>query len=67
MHAHPKGSAFLNMVGESYQPVYAQGALVNAVPGLDSPNAINNRVMADRLAAMLGQRPAACWTAKVPG
>src|ERR1700716_4726784 len=56
-HAHPKWSAFLTMVGESYQPVYAQGSLVYPVPLLDSPNSINNRAMADRLAATLRGRP----------
>ena len=59
VHAHPKWSTFLTMVGESYKPVYAQGALVHPVPLLDSPNSINNRAMADRLAATLGDRPAA--------
>ena len=59
VHAHPKWSTFLTMVGESYQPVYAQGSLVYPVPLLDSPNSINNRPMADRLAATLGDRPAA--------
>jgi ribulose-5-phosphate 4-epimerase/fuculose-1-phosphate aldolase len=59
VHAHPKWSTFLTMVGESYKPVYAQGALVFPVPLLDSPNAINSRAMAERLAATLGDRPAA--------
>jgi ribulose-5-phosphate 4-epimerase/fuculose-1-phosphate aldolase len=59
VHAHPKWSTFLTMVGESYKPVYAQGALIFPVPLLDSPNAINSRAMADRLAATLGDRPAA--------
>jgi ribulose-5-phosphate 4-epimerase/fuculose-1-phosphate aldolase len=59
VHAHPKWSTFLTMVGETYKPVYAQGSLVYPVPLLDSPNSINNRPMADRLAATLGDRPAA--------
>ena len=59
VHAHPKWSTLLTMVGESYRPVYAQGSLVHPVPLLDSPNSINNRAMADRLAATLGDRPAA--------
>ena len=59
VHAHPKWSTFLTMVGESYQPVYAQGSLVYPLPLLDSPNSINNRAIADRLAATLGDRPAA--------
>src|SRR5713101_5349347 len=59
VHAHPKWSTFLTMVGESYKPVYAQGSLVHPMPLLDSPNSINNRAMADRLAAALGDRPAA--------
>ena len=59
VHAHPKWSTFLTMVGESYLPVYAQGSLVYPMPVLDSPNSINNRAMADRLAATLADRPAA--------
>ena len=47
------------MVGQAYLPVYAQGSLIYPVPVLDSPNSINNKVMADRLAATLGDRPAA--------
>lgn len=59
VHAHPKWSTFLTMVGEPYRPVYAQGSLVWPMPVLDSPNSINNREMAERLAATLGDRPAA--------
>jgi len=59
VHAHPKWSTFLTMVGESYKPVYAQGSLVYPMPVLDSPNSINNPVMAKRLADTLGSRPAA--------
>src|SRR4029077_10970932 len=57
VHAHPKWSTFLTMVGESYKPVYAQGSLVHPVPLLDSPNSINNRPMADRLPAAPGGPP----------
>ncbi len=59
VHAHPKWSTFLTMTGHSYQPVYAQGSLVYPMPVLDSPNSINTRPMADRLAATLADRPAA--------
>jgi ribulose-5-phosphate 4-epimerase/fuculose-1-phosphate aldolase len=59
VHAHPKWSTYLTMTGTAYAPVYAQGSLVHPVPVLDSPNSINNREMADRLAATLGDRPAA--------
>jgi ribulose-5-phosphate 4-epimerase/fuculose-1-phosphate aldolase len=59
VHAHPKWSTFLTMTGSAYQPVYAQGSLLYPVPVLDSPNSINNRPMADRLATTLGDRPAA--------
>jgi ribulose-5-phosphate 4-epimerase/fuculose-1-phosphate aldolase len=59
VHAHPKWSTFLTMVGQPYQPVYAQGSLVHPMPVLDSPNSINNPVMAARLADTLGDRPAA--------
>ena len=43
----------------SYQPVYAQGSLVHPMPLLDTPNSINDRAIADRLAVTLGERPAA--------
>lgn len=59
VHAHPRWSTVLTMAGKPYLPVYAQGSLVYPVPVLDSPNSINNRAMADRLAATLGDRPAA--------
>jgi L-fuculose-phosphate aldolase len=59
VHAHPKWSTFLTMVGQPYLPVYAQGSLVYPMPVLDSPNSINNPVMAGRLAQTLGQAPAA--------
>jgi L-fuculose-phosphate aldolase len=59
VHAHPKWSTFLTMVGQTYKPVYAQGTLVYPVPLLDTPNSINNRAIADQLAATLGERPAA--------
>ena len=58
VHAHPKWSTFLTMVGAEYRPVFAQGSLLYPVPVLDSPNSINNRAMDDRLAATLGSRPA---------
>ena len=59
VHAHPKWSTFLTMTGHAYLPVYAQGSLVHPMPVLDSPNSINNPVMAKRLADTLGDRPAA--------
>lgn len=59
VHTHPKWSTYLTMVGVRYAPVYAQGSIVHPVPLLDSPNSINNREMADRLAATLGDRPTA--------
>jgi ribulose-5-phosphate 4-epimerase/fuculose-1-phosphate aldolase len=63
VHAHPKWSTFLTMVGEAYKPVYAQGSLVYPVPLLDSPNSINTKAMGERLAATLGSRPAALMKA----
>jgi ribulose-5-phosphate 4-epimerase/fuculose-1-phosphate aldolase len=63
VHAHPKWSTFLTMVGETYKPVYAQGSLVYPVPLLDSPNSINTKAMGERLAATLGNRPAALMKA----
>jgi L-fuculose-phosphate aldolase len=63
VHAHPKWSTFLTMTGHAYQPVYAQGSLVWPMPVLDSPNSINNKQMADRLATALADRPAAMMKA----
>src|ERR1700745_1966110 len=51
------------MAGQTYEPVYAQGSLVYPVPLLDTPNSINNRAIADQLAATLGSRPAALMKA----
>src|SRR5680860_226732 len=59
VHAHPKWSTFLSMVGESHKPVFAQGSLVYPVPVLDTPDSINNLAMAKRLTDTLGARPAA--------
>ncbi len=59
VHAHPRWSTYLTMVGEAYRPVFAQGSLLHPVPVLDTPNSINSPEMAARLAATLGDRPAA--------
>ena len=39
--------------------MFAQGVLPGPVPVLDTPSSINNRPIADRLAALLGSYPAA--------
>jgi ribulose-5-phosphate 4-epimerase/fuculose-1-phosphate aldolase len=59
VHAHPKWSTYLTMTGHAYLPVFAQGVLPGDAPVLDTPTSINTRDMADRLAAVLGPRPAA--------
>ncbi len=59
VHAHPKWSTFLTMVGESYKPVFAQGVLPYPVPVLDTPESINTYEMAEQLAATIGDRPTA--------
>jgi L-fuculose-phosphate aldolase len=59
VHAHPKWSTFLTIAGKEYLPVFAQGSLVCPLPVLDSPNSINNPVMAKRLTDVLGDGPAA--------
>ena len=61
VHAHPKWSTFLTMVGESYKPVYAQGSLVHPVPLLDSPNSINNRPVAERSREPVGCVDEIAW------
>lgn len=59
VHAHPRWSTYLTMVGKPYVPVFAQGVLPGPCPVLDTPSSINTRPMADRLAAVLGAHPAA--------
>ena len=59
VHAHPKWSTYLTMVGRPYEPVFAQGVLPGDAPVLDTPTSINTVEMADRLSAVLGDRPAA--------
>jgi len=59
VHAHPKWSTYLTMTGNAYAPVFAQGVLPGDCPVLDTPASINTREMADRLAGVLGDRPAA--------
>ena len=54
MHTHPRWSTLLTVAGVSYQPVYAQGVLLGAVPVMDSPLSINTTAMGERLAATLG-------------
>jgi ribulose-5-phosphate 4-epimerase/fuculose-1-phosphate aldolase len=59
VHAHPRWSTYLTMTGHAYAPVFAQGALLHPVPVLPTPRSINTPEMALRLAATLGDRPAA--------
>lgn len=59
VHGHPRWSTTLTMVGKPYEPVFAQGVLPGPCPVLETPASINTRVMADRLAAVLGAHPAA--------
>jgi L-ribulose-5-phosphate 4-epimerase len=59
MHTHPQWSTFLTMTGVPYKAVYAQGVLLGDLPLMDSPLSVNTRPMGERLAATIGQRPAA--------
>jgi L-fuculose-phosphate aldolase len=59
MHTHPRYSTYLTMAGVTYQPVYAQGVLLGEIPLLDTPLSVNTRAMGERLAATLGNGPAA--------
>ena len=63
IHCHPKWSTILSTAGSAYLPVYAQGSLVYPLPVLDSPDSINNLVMAKRLTDTLGDGPAALMKA----
>jgi ribulose-5-phosphate 4-epimerase/fuculose-1-phosphate aldolase len=63
IHCHPNWSTVLSTAGVEYLPVYAQGSLVYPLPVLDSPDSINNPVMAKRLTDTLGNGPAALMKA----
>jgi L-fuculose-phosphate aldolase len=54
MHTHPQWSTILTMVGAPWRPVCPQGALLGAVPVLDSPLSVNSRAMGERVAVTLG-------------
>jgi L-fuculose-phosphate aldolase len=58
MHTHPQYSTYLTMTGVPYRAVYAQGVLPGDLPVLDSPLSINTKPMGEKLAALLGKRPA---------
>ena len=63
IHCHPNWSTVLSTAGVEYLPVYAQGSLGYPLPVLDSPDSINNLVMAKRLTDTLGDGPAALMKA----
>jgi ribulose-5-phosphate 4-epimerase/fuculose-1-phosphate aldolase len=63
IHCHPNWSTILSTAGVEYLPVYAQGSLVYPLPVLDSPDSINNPIMAKRLTDTLGDGPAALMKA----
>ena len=54
MHTHPRWSTLLTIAGVTYQPVYAQGALLGEISVMDSPLSINTKAMGEHLAASLG-------------
>ncbi len=58
-HTHPKWSTFLTMTGHAFKPVYAQGVLLGDMPVMDSPMSVNTKPMGEKLAGILGDRPAA--------
>src|SRR5688572_15098464 len=58
-HTHPKWSTFLTMIGAPFKVVYAQASLLGDIPVMDSPLSINTKPMGEKLAAVLGDGPAA--------
>jgi ribulose-5-phosphate 4-epimerase/fuculose-1-phosphate aldolase len=54
IHAHPRWSTLLTMVGAPFQTVYAQAALLGNLPVLESPLSINSKAAGERLASTLG-------------
>jgi L-fuculose-phosphate aldolase len=59
IHTHPRWSTLLSMVGVAVRPVFPQGALLGDVPVLDSPLSVNTTEMGRRVAAVIGNGPAA--------
>lgn len=57
-HTHPQYSTYLTMTGTPYKPVYAQGVLLGDIPVMDSPLSVNTRPTGEKMAAILGGRPA---------
>ena len=55
IHAHPRWSTVLTMVGAPFKAVYAQAALLGDLPVLASPLSINTQTMGERVATTLGQ------------
>ena len=55
VHGHPKGSTLLTMTGRPYRPVFAQGALLGALPVFADPLSINTAERGAALAETLGQ------------
>jgi L-fuculose-phosphate aldolase len=58
IHAHPRWSTLLTMVGMPFRTVYPQAALIGDVAVLDSPLSVNTKAMGERLASTLGNRRA---------
>lgn len=58
-HTHPKWSTFLTMTGSPFKVVYAQASLLGDIPLMDSPLSINTKPIGEKLAATLGEGPAA--------
>ena len=54
VHAHPRWSTLLTMVGAPFKTVYAQAALIGEVRVMESPLSINTKAMGEQVAATLG-------------
>jgi L-fuculose-phosphate aldolase len=59
VHCHPKWSTLLSSTGNSYEVVFAQGALLGHVPVYASPRSVNNPGTAADIAELLGDGTAA--------
>ena len=59
VHGHPKWSTLLSSAGLDFQVTMAQGALLGEVSTYPSPRSVNNPVVADEVAELLGSGRAA--------
>ena len=57
IHTHPQWSTYLTMTGVLPKVVYAQGALLGAMPVMNSPMSVNTRELGQKMVCVMGSNP----------